>query len=674
MVDKESKEMLYHNTAMDNLLGDIPQLMRMFFYKMVIHQAYSALSTIGSETGGMKQEHVEIYNDILKLDFEINELQVEIEREIIGLYVFTCMNQAREHNPTFEGAMGQYIDVLKQEDHTIIPKYLEILGEFYQADKGHYYEIDYEKSMITNLYNWKKDAEMKLYQELGTKVDIVKVLEWLKNRNGSNILEVDRTRNYEVQNPFMNDILDSFKLDNLILSVIEDENHQLVGIVGMSNRKNKDVNFRFLRVISKLIEVNLNHVNLKDTLQQIQEVDLLTGFYTRSQYLQKLEELDRKPVKQLGVIFAHINDLNQLNMEWGFARGDANVKHAACVLQKYFPIEFYRISGNKFVGFYTEIDRETFDSEVFEFQNYLMQSDEQTFTVGHAWAQNRYKLLKLINNAERLMYVNKQKHYRVDTSDIKVSSMLLQELLTHLQRKEFEIYLQPQVYLDDTSLHGAEALIRLFDRENQEIIPPDQFIPQYEKSLIIRHIDFFVIETVCELLSQWMVIDKEIPISVNLSRITLLEHGIVDTISEICDKYRVPHRLLVIEITEQMDLIEIGALSSLVKQLQGKGFKTSLDDFGCAYSNIVTLAQVEVDEVKIDKSLMDRVIVDKKNEVIVKNILEMCQELNGIETLAEGIETQEQADLLVKYRCLLGQGYLYSPPIPIEQFYSKYIA
>lgn len=183
-----------------------------------------------------------------------------------------------------------------------------------------------------------------------------------------------------------------------------------------------------------------------------------------------------------------------------------------------------------------------------------------------------------------------------------------------------------------------------------------------------------MVKQICDLLSQWKKINKAIPISVNLSRITLLEHGLVDTIAKICDKYHIPHELLIIEVTEQEGSIENDVIRTLVKEFKNQGFKVSLDDFGCAYSNIVTLAQVPVDEVKIDKSLVDKIVTHKKNNIIVKSILSMCNELDNIATVSEGIETQEQADILQQYNCTLGQGYLFSRPIPVEEFYERYIS
>lgn len=329
--------------------------------------------------------------------------------------------------------------------------------------------------------------------------------------------------------------------------------------------------------------MNLQRKNLQETLRQIQETDLLTGFYTRAKYLQRFQLLEENMPSPLGVLFIHINDLKKINMDEGFMKGDRRIKHVSDVLESYFDLDFYRVSGNKIVAFYPFVDKRSFENEMREFQNYLLEKEEITFTVGHAWVEKNYKLLDVIHHAERLMYMNKQKYYKDNVSNVKDSSIALKELLTHIDNQDFEVYLQPQVYLKDNSLHGAESLIRLYDKEKGRMIPPDQFISRYEKNLIIRHIDIYVIEQVCQILACWIRDGKEIPISVNISRITLLEHGIIDQIVNICEKYNIPHHLL-------------------------------------------------------------------------------------------GIETQEQADMLLANHCLLGQGYLYSRPISVREFQEIYIA
>ncbi|MFI3209068.1 MAG: GGDEF domain-containing phosphodiesterase, partial [Eubacteriales bacterium] len=360
---------------------------------------------------------------------------------------------------------------------------------------------------------------------------------------------------------------------------------------------------------------------------------------------------------------------------YGYASGDSRIKQSAEILKKYFQIDFYRISGDEFVGFYDNIDEHDFEKYVWTLCKKMREEKNDFFAVGHAWNSGNFDVLQLIQEADTMMYINKQEYYHAaGRQKEEINDAVLSELLSYLANDEFVVYLQPQMYLKDNTLYGAEALIRRYDKKNNKIIYPNHFIPLYEKKSVIRHVDIFVLNQVCKLLVEWREIGKEIPISVNLSRVTLLEYGIVDTIAEICDYYNVPHELLVIEVTERVGLIENNVASALIENFKRKGFKISLDDFGCAYSNIVTLAQIPMDEVKIDKSLVDHVATNKKNAIIVKHVLSMCNEIDGTSTLAEGVEDRNQANVLRGFECHLGQGYLFSKPIPVEEFFEKYIS
>lgn len=413
---------------------------------------------------------------------------------------------------------------------------------------------------------------------------------------------------------------------------------------------------------------------LSEALFQIHHRDALTGCYNRAGYSTEMDVIMNPRPTSLGVISVNINGLKHINENLGITAGDKHILGAAVRLKEHFGYEFFRMSGDEFVGIAPNVENAAFETQVDTLHTAMRQDENHDFSMGHAWGNKNFDLWKLMQEADTLMYINKQEYYASTKREFnQVDDGLLSDLLSYLADGEFMIYLQPQVKLKDGSLHGAEALIRRFDKTNQKMVFPDQFIPLYEMKSIIRHVDMFVLETVCSLLSAWTKEGKAIPISVNLSRVTLLEHGIVTSIVEICDRYQVPHNLVVIEVTERVGLIENNVASALITAFKDHGFNISLDDFGCAYSNIVTLAQIEVDEVKIDKSLVDDLTTNNKNHILVKNVLSMCNELEGASTLAEGIEDEHQAKLLKELGCHLGQGYFYSRPIPVPEFVEKYL-
>ena len=204
---------------------------------------------------------------------------------------------------------------------------------------------------------------------------------------------------------------------------------------------------------------------------------------------------------------------------------------------------------------------------------------------------------------------------------------------------------------------------------------PSRFVPLLEEESIIRHIDLYVLERVCQLLSEWKNKGYErIPVSVNLSRITLMEDGIVEKLVAVCDKYNTPHGLIDIEVTESISKMESSTLISLSKSIKSAGFTLSLDDFGSQYSDFAILTLIDFDMIKIDKQLIDEIENNEKSRILLKHSINICREMNAVASLAEGIETEKQHLLLKEFNCNFGQGYYYSRPIDVEKFEKTFMS
>lgn len=408
-----------------------------------------------------------------------------------------------------------------------------------------------------------------------------------------------------------------------------------------------------------------------DLVKSNQNRNAQTGFYGSDTFHKHCELWKKEAPPTLGILLVSINQEGQGEKDYDkisqllkdFHQGDWFHPNS-----DFNPYSDYCYDACDYVTVFKEEDKKTFEARILRFFQSLHHFEKHPITMGYAWGKGNYALDALMKEAENVLFINKQGFLAHFPWEL-IEDVSLSQLLYDLETREFEVHLQPQVKLSDYSIHGAEALIRRKDKS----IFPDQFIPFYEDRGIIRHIDLFVVETVCALLAEWQKSYHLVPISVNLSRITLMELGIVDTICKIFEKYQVPHQYLVIEVTERMGLVENNVASVLIDELKDKGFKISLDDFGCAYSNLVTLSQISVDEVKMDKSLIDYVESNPKALVMIKNILSMCHELTNTTSLVEGIENEAQARLLQEHHCQLGQGYYFSRPISSFLFFETYI-
>ena len=239
-----------------------------------------------------------------------------------------------------------------------------------------------------------------------------------------------------------------------------------------------------------------------------------------------------------------------------------------------------------------------------------------------------------------------------------------------LNNGEFTIYFQPKINLYDHNLHSAEALVRWI--HDDRIIPPAEFIDILEKEESICKLDLFVFENVCKCLRRWIDAGMHtVRISSNFSKRNLRNQNIVNEILSIMKKYDIDSKYIEIELTEISDYDDYTEFESFVKKLRHNGISVAIDDFGTGYSTMNILKNLDVDVIKIDKSLIDNLENPKKeDEIVIRNIVNMINELS-IETIAEGVETPAQVKFLKRIHCPLVQGFLFDQPLTISDFETR---
>lgn len=236
-----------------------------------------------------------------------------------------------------------------------------------------------------------------------------------------------------------------------------------------------------------------------------------------------------------------------------------------------------------------------------------------------------------------------------------------------LENHEFVVYYQPKVSVQEEVLCGCEALVRWI--KNDIIIPPMEFIPVLEDNGAVCELDFYVLEQVCKDIRDWK--DRGVTpvnVSVNFSKQHIKSKGVADRILAIIDKYQVDHSLIEIELTEMSGDDNFENLGNFVNKIKSMGIKVSIDDFGTGYSSLNMLTELEVDVVKLDRSLTRCVETEySKTKLLLLNIVDMVHKLN-YKSLAEGVETDEQLGFLKNIGCSMVQGFLYDKPLPKVEF------
>ncbi len=463
---------------------------------------------------------------------------------------------------------------------------------------------------------------------------------------------------------------------SVIYAPLYSDNGELIGLVVVKDPKSNTDKLEILQSTIPFVIDDLQKSKVYDRLSQIRYIDETTLVFNRAKYQSVIKNIQENPPASIGILTADINGLSTINDFYGVSSGDKVLLKSATVLQEIFGNNCYRIGDDEFIVLDFEVDEIDFKNKVNRFKQEIEQSEFCNLSFGYVFAEGNYDIKQKIAYAGELMTIEKHSYYKSASNKnskvVKYSHSLIQTLISELQNDRFAVYLQPQIDLKANKIAGAEALIRKFDIDgNLEL--PLSFLPLYETEKIIRHVDLFVVETVCEKISQWLKKGHMIKVSVNLSRITLMERNIIEEISHICDSYNVPHNLIELEVTETDNTIENSHLELVLKKAYDNGFGLALDDFGAEYSNLKMLTSMHFSQIKFDKSLIDNICTDIKSATIVEYAIKMCQSLGVQQLVAEGVETEQQREFLQNKNCNIGQGYLFSRPIPIDQFEKKYL-
>ena len=285
----------------------------------------------------------------------------------------------------------------------------------------------------------------------------------------------------------------------------------------------------------------------------------------------------------------------------------------------------------------------------------------------------------VIQNADVAMYQAKQNgrnavaFYRAEQqADADKRVLIEQDLRQAIKGGGFALYYQPKVDSDGQTV-GGEALIR-WPHAERGLVQPDDFISIAEETGLIIEIGQWVLEAACRQLKAWQeqkYLRDSFSLSINISPVQFRRKDFVDNVREVIERNGVAPFRVMLEITEGMLIEDIDATVAKLNHLKELGVKISIDDFGTGYSSLYYLKRLPLDEIKIDKTYVRSIINDKDDAAIVKTIVDIARHF-GLKPVAEGVENKEQATFLQDIGCPIFQGYLYSDPLPAEQFVSEF--
>lgn len=415
--------------------------------------------------------------------------------------------------------------------------------------------------------------------------------------------------------------------------------------------------------------------------------DPLTNLPNRRLFEKNLESMIEK-VKDtddiFSVMFLDLDRFKNINDSFGHKLGDKVLKEVTqlVALSCQDKCLLSRFGGDEFVLICAEIDTK---EQATEFATNIIKKIEQPMiiddvsvyisaSIGVAfYPEDGLDMSLLLRNADTAMYKSKKDveskvlFYHTEFGN-EATHFVSTEQSIHkaLDAQEFIPYYQPKVDMASGRIIGAEALARWINAE-QGIIMPDKFINVAEETAQIVDIGRQITEKVLSDMNQWKFIDCEIPVSVNVSARQFANSHYFSDLESLVKSHNIKPEMLEIEITEQVFLGDLVMAKQRLDAFRAAGFKIALDDFGTGYSSMSYLSELSIDILKIDKSFIDHLAHDQKALSIIKAIISLSKDLD-YETIAEGVEHQEQKDILLNLNCTTAQGYYFYKPMPQEEF------
>lgn len=438
------------------------------------------------------------------------------------------------------------------------------------------------------------------------------------------------------------------------------------------------------RFIFREIFIQYNRTLAQCMLEKIMKTDINTGVASQDSLMYYAVNLIKNGrIGDYTGIFFNIHNFKYVNKVFDYSQGDVILRNYAQMVKSYLDSdeEIARLGGDNFVVICRNENASDFISKIkdvhmsHEFRS-VKREIQLGVTAGIACLEGVDKPREVMARTS-IAYQAARKtgagSIVVYTKEIKKHLMDDQEILAAfpqaLAAGEFVVYYQPKVRIVDKSIYGAEALVR-WVRDGQ-VVTPARFIPQLEREGSVCRLDYYMLEQVCGFLkSRLDKGQKIVPVSVNFSRRHLEEIDLVERITGTIDRFGIDRSYIEIELTESEDYQNYEIMSSVIGRLKERGISTSIDDFGTGFSSLNMIKKVDLDTIKIDKSLIpfDDVNNNKHQDIVMfSSIIDLIGRL-GKKSVAEGVETTQQLDYLEKLGCDIVQGYVFDKPLPKDEF------
>ncbi len=431
--------------------------------------------------------------------------------------------------------------------------------------------------------------------------------------------------------------------------------------------------------IKGCIESTLALKKASDILNLIQR-DTLTGLYAKKYFYSLAEKtLRNNPQKKYDIICCDIERFKLVNELFGFHEGDALLKYVALMVRNKFEERGIcgRIGGDIFAALVEHQDtygEEDF-SECVEYINRFNENLHSVIKFG-IYPIDDISLPVSIMCARACLALESIKgkyipyHALYDDSirqKLLEEQFILSNMKAALINREFVVYYQPKYDLMSEKISSAEALVRWLHPE-RGLIPPNRFIKIFEDNGFITELDLYVLEESCRWIRSWINRgNPPIPVSVNMSRADIYNPNIDAILLSLLEKYQLSPNHIFIEITESAYTENSEQIIEGIKQLKDLGFTIEMDDFGSDYSSLNMLSEIPIDVLKLDMRFVQDQEKFRDKRSVMSFVISLAKWMN-LKVIAEGVETEEQVNLLKILGCHSVQGFFFSKPLPLHAF------
>lgn len=460
-----------------------------------------------------------------------------------------------------------------------------------------------------------------------------------------------------------------------------------------------DINFEFgqWRIVGTLHDITA----LKQSEQEITYYayyDTLTDLPNRRLFIEQLETTiasARRHQRRFTLMFLDLDRFKHVNDTYGHHVGDELLCQAAarireCVRDSDLVAKLSlesdnrvaRLAGDEFTVLLDDVDKV---DDIADIANRLIDTFSQPFVIGGTplyvtvsigitvFPTDGHNVQVLLQHADVAMYHAKQvgrNNYQFFSESmnnyLKLRMEMEHDLHIALKEQQFELYYQPQYHARSQKIVGFEALLR-WRHPVKGVLTPDNFIDIAESTGLIMPIGDWVLMQACQQVHQWQLdYGCAYRIAINLSALQFNQNYLPERVRQTLEQTQLPAETLELEITETAMLRDVAETIPLLFSLKKTGVRLAIDDFGTGYSSMSYLKNFPIDTLKIDRSFVEEIVFNRKDAAIAQTIVQLANNLN-LSTIAEGVETEAQADLLLKMGCEEFQGFYLNKPMSVAE-------